>query len=69
MTVVTDPKTRRVALVERCRSCAAPIYWSTTDAGKRCPFDVVADEPTRVSHFATCPDAKQWGRKSRARTQ
>lgn len=49
--------------VRHCRSCGKPIYWGTTAAGKRCPFDVIEGEATTVSHFATCPDAKKWSKK------
>ena len=63
MTVITDPKTNILKHVDPCRSCAAPVYWSTTDAGKLCPFNVVDGEPTRVSHFTTCPEARNWTKK------
>lgn len=35
------------------------MFWGKTKNGKDCPFD--AD--TGVSHFGTCPDAKQWTRR------
>ena len=63
MTTIVDPKTQILKLVERCRSCGAHIYWSTTDAGKLCPFDLLDGEPTRTSHFKSCPDAGHWSRK------
>jgi hypothetical protein len=72
VTVVTDPKTNILKLVERCRSCGAQIYWSTTDKGKLCPYDVVNGKPTRESHFAGaadgsrpgCPQARRWSKKA-----
>lgn len=39
----------------RCRSCAAPVLWCITPAGRRAPVD-----PDGTSHFATCPEATQW---------
>ncbi len=39
-----------------CRSCLAQIAWVTTPAGKRMPVDPATDE----SHFASCPQAKNW---------
>lgn len=65
-----------------CRSCGAEIEWAETVTGSRMPFnppvafvprlddlgdDVVEiDRATTVSHFATCPQAEQWRRKSHA---
>lgn len=49
--------------VSQCRSCGAAIWWGETQNGKRCPYDIVNDEPTRQSHFGTCPDAKRWTKK------
>lgn len=43
------------AHVAACRSCAAPIVWARTPAGKRAPVN--ADG---TSHFATCPQAEAW---------
>ena len=64
MSTVIDPRTGRAALVKPCGTCATPIYFSYTEAGKRCPYDLDADGlPTRVSHFTTCPQARQWSRK------
>ena len=56
-----------------CRSCRAPIRWVKTPAGKAAPLDAQPEKryvisgdgkqgkivDTYVSHFATCPDAKQ----------
>ena len=59
---------------ERCRSCQAVVYWITTAAGRPMPVDCAvaggraptATEPGEgVSHFATCPQAKQWKGSSR----
>jgi hypothetical protein len=62
-----------------CKSCRAPIVWSTTVAGKAVPLDakvltVAILQPDghveivqgRQAHFATCPDATQH-RKPRQR--
>lgn len=49
--------------IERCRSCGAAIVWGKTAKGKPCPFDVVGMRVTDVSHFTTCPQAKQWSRQ------
>jgi hypothetical protein len=47
-----------------CRSCQAPVLWCRTTSGNLSPVDV----PRRagietVSHFSTCPNAKQWRRR------
>lgn len=63
-----------------CRSCGAGITWYELTTGKRHPFDgeptyvgtatvdgrLVGEIDTSVStsHFATCPDAKDWRRRS-----
>lgn len=60
MTTVTDPRTNASALVKPCKLCGAPMYFGYTEAGKRCPYDVVDGEPTRVSHFTTCPKVGTW---------
>ena len=62
-----------------CRSCGAPITWIELVSGKRMPFDgeliyvrtaqvggrLVGeiDSSVSISHFATCPDAKDWRRR------
>jgi hypothetical protein len=46
-----------------CRSCGAIVWWGRTAAGKRCPFDVVDGARTAITHFSTCPEAKQWTRR------
>jgi len=60
MAVVTDPMSGVSAFVAACRVCRAPVYFGYTPAGKRCPFDVVDGEPTRVSHFTTCAKVREW---------
>jgi hypothetical protein len=56
---------------DRCRSCGAEIVWAKTESGKSAPFDlkltsgqytidaagVAHHVRTRVSHYATCPNA------------
>jgi hypothetical protein len=64
MALVKDPKTGRTRVIESCRSCGADIYWSTTDKDKACPYDVVDGEPTRESHFRSCPHARQWSKRA-----
>lgn len=44
----------------KCRSCQAPIFWSTTPAGKLNPFD-----EDGYSHFSTCPHAAKHSKKSK----
>jgi hypothetical protein len=63
MATVTDPKNGVTAVVTTCRSCRAPVYWGYTAKGKRCPYDVVDGAATEISHFATCPQAKQWTKR------
>jgi hypothetical protein len=48
---------------QRCRSCGAPVEWRRTAAGKWCPYDA----GTATSHFTTCPDAKDWSRRTPAK--
>lgn len=43
-----------------CRSCGAAIVWTITKAGKRSPVD-----PDGTTHFATCPQGKEWSRKGK----
>ena len=50
----------------QCTSCGAPIKWALTATGARCPYDVnEAGQKTDVSHFRTCPNAKQHSKKAR----
>lgn len=51
------------AFISHCRSCGAPIWWGKTPAGKRNPFDVQGDARTAVTHFSTCPQAKDWSKR------
>lgn len=46
----------------RCRSCSAEVMWCITPAGRRAPVD-----RDGTSHFATCPQGREWSRKGRAR--
>ena len=62
-----------------CRSCRAPVTWvRNVGTGKRMPIDggldcvkVVAggegevDLKATPSHFATCPEKKEWRKKKR----
>lgn len=53
--------------MKTCRSCEAPIVWLKTATGKAMPVDASSVQPgdtlfvpgLHVSHFATCPDAKE----------
>jgi hypothetical protein len=42
-----------------CRSCGASIEWWITPKGKKMPMDVQLDGSCE-SHWANCPDAKDW---------
>ena len=50
----------------QCRSCDGFVIWVRTPAFKSMPVDPRPDPKTGVyvSHFTTCPEAKQW-RKER----
>lgn len=54
--------------VRTCASCGASIVWTTTAAGKRMPLSL-ATVATRggvtyaLSHFADCPEGKDWSKK------
>jgi len=60
----------------RCRSCGQPIVWMLTAAGKAMPVNYtheaeqdareqkVYDRARHVTHYGTCPQAKQWSRRS-----
>lgn len=65
--------------VEQCRSCKKPVVWVVTKNGKSMPVDAESatederklfgirpehDPKRHISHFATCPQSKDW-RKSR----
>lgn len=54
-----------------CRSCAKEITWVRSAAGRPIPCDpkvltLVTDADDvvkgRLTHFATCPQAKEWSR-------
>ena len=51
------------AQVVQCKSCHASVWWGSTRSGAQCPFDVLEGRHTRVSHFATCPDARRWSKR------
>ena len=53
-----DPKEREADV--SCWSCHRPIYWVLTDRGRRMPVD-----PDGMTHFATCPQGKQWSGRQR----
>lgn len=45
----------------RCNGCNAPMEFWRTPAGKNMPMDVMPDPETpAVSHFSTCPKAKEF---------
>jgi hypothetical protein len=50
MTVIGNPGA--------CRSCGARILWIFSKDRKLMPYD-----PDGVTHFATCPDAKEWSKR------
>lgn len=48
-----------------CRSCGASVVWAKTEKGKSIPLDLahVRVGPSgreALTHFATCPQGKQW---------
>jgi hypothetical protein len=55
--------------VGKCASCGADIKWLRTSKGKRMPVDLETTEPgdeafdykRHRSHFASCPNAAEWG--------
>lgn len=60
----TEAHERRIT---RCRSCGAKIIFLFTKTGRSAPIDADTVKPEdveldlahHVSHFATCPNAKQ----------
>ena len=62
---VVDPRTGEPAMIVRCRSCDAEVYWGDTAKGRPCPYNVVNGEATTESHFRTCPQAGSWSKKER----
>lgn len=63
-TDTTEAHERRIT---RCKTCRARIVWLQTATGKNMPVDADTVEPhdeifeygRHVSHFTTCPQAKQ----------
>lgn len=60
----TLPEGYAFSSIGECRSCHAPIAWTTTPNGKAAPLD-----PDGHSHFATCPQAADWTARQKARQQ
>jgi len=56
--IAINPNARIVS----CRSCGQAIWWGKTVNAKRNPYDVVDGQRTAISHFTTCPDARQWSK-------
>lgn len=57
--------------VRTCASCGQAIVWHTTDAGKRMPLSLATvvergGVKYALSHFADCPDAREWSKKPRS---
>jgi len=60
----------------KCKACGAPIYFIRTKLGRLMPCDVKSEKATVnvtlsdgtlkavVPHFATCPEASQFKKKS-----
>ncbi len=57
-----------------CRTCGAPIIWLKTKTGKSMPVDagtvkrpvsIYDPELGHMTHFGTCPQAKDWSHKKR----
>jgi hypothetical protein len=51
------------APIRHCESCGALIWWGFTATRKRNPFDVIDGARTAVTHFSTCPQAREWSRR------
>ena len=47
-----------------CRGCGAPVEWWDSPKGKKIPMDV-DPEGNCVTHFATCPKAKEFRNEQR----
>lgn len=49
-------------IINACKSCGALVCYGLTANNKRCPYnvDVARGVVTEESHFATCPQAKEW---------
>ena len=50
------------AQLTACKSCGALIYFVLTKTRKPMPMSVATGE----THFADCPQAKQWSKKGKA---
>ena len=55
------------AKIEHCRSCSAQIVWAQTKLGAAIPLNVanqltVGDKRYAKTHFATCPQSREWRR-------
>lgn len=53
------------AEVKQCKSCGAAIVWIRTARGAAMPLSVATRETREgrnymLSHYADCPDSKQW---------
>jgi hypothetical protein len=59
------------SMVDKCKSCKAPIVWMKTKTGKNIPVNVesiTTDEclfnpVTMVAHFSNCPYAQNFRKK------
>lgn len=51
---------------DRCHTCNASVWWVRTPAGKALIVDADAEADVLVSHWLTCPQARQWSGKRRA---
>jgi len=49
--------------VKACGSCGAAIWWGKTRAGKPNPFDMRLGKPTTITHFSTCPNAREHSKR------
>lgn len=59
------PAGYRFEKLGRCRGCGADIEWWFTPALKRIPMNPMASPQVEaVSHFATCPTADRFRRKT-----
>jgi len=56
------------ARIVECQSCGAKMTWIKTPAGRAMPLSLATIETrdgTRyaLSHFADCPEAKEWSKR------
>lgn len=52
----------------KCKSCGAAIAWRSTPAGRPIPLDlahvtIYQGQRYAVTHFAYCPQGKDWSKK------